>query len=61
MRAKRVKPRRTKNIILKTITWIAFIGEVLSVCCIDSDSRVPIITAIVCLAWLLLFFKANGE
>ena len=52
--------QRTKNKILKTITGTAVIFAVLSACCVDSESNIPIIVLMICAAWLLLFCAANG-
>lgn len=61
MKVTRVKPRRIKNTILKTITWVAVIGEILAICAIDSASIIPIIVAVICLVWIALFFIANAQ
>ena len=53
--------RRTKNRILKTITVTAVILAVLSACCVDSESNIPIIVLMISAAWLFLFCLANGE
>ena len=45
--------------IIKTITVIALVIWLLSVCCIDSKSWVPFISCGVSLLWLLLVTIAN--
>lgn len=45
--------------IVKTVTVIALVVWLLSVCCIDSESRIPFITCGVSLLWLLLVTIAN--
>ena len=47
--------------VLKAITWIAGIGAVLSGCCLDSESYIPVIVLMVCASWLLLMTLANME
>lgn len=56
-----MKKKKLKNRILKTITAIAGAGVVVSGCCLDSESNVPLIICGVCLAWLTLFTVANVE
>jgi uncharacterized membrane protein len=55
------KKRNYKNMILKTITSIAIIGEVLAVCSLDSDSNLPLLIAGICSLYLVVFFIANRE
>ena len=48
-----------KNLILKTIAWIAAALLFISGMALDSDSRTPAIVCIVALAYLALFAYAN--
>ena len=50
-----------KNIILKAITTITTILFILSCAAADSDSWIPMITAVICLAWLVPFVWVNRE
>ena len=38
---------------------IAIIGAIVSGCCLDSKSKIPMIALAVCLAWVSLFSIAN--
>ena len=49
----------TKNKILKTITTIAVIGALVSACCLDSKSKLPMYTLGGCVVYLTLFALAN--
>jgi len=46
---------------LKTITIIAAVLFILAVCCMDSDSYIPVIVGFVCEAWLALMAYANRD
>lgn len=48
-----------KNIILKTITWIAAILFIFSATAVDSISNIPRIVCLACSVWILLFMFAN--
>lgn len=50
-----------RNKILKTITGAAAIGMLISSCCLDADSWIPVIVLGVCMAWMLLFLAANQD
>lgn len=39
--------------LYKTLNIIAFIAFILSVCCIDSDTIIPAIIAVMSLLWLI--------
>lgn len=47
-----------KNKILKATNYVAGLGFIVSGCCLDSDTWLPLILCGVCLAWLVL---ANWE
>lgn len=53
--------RKMRKKVLKTITIIAAIMFTLSVCTLDSDSCIPIITAFICEGWLALMAYANKD
>ena len=61
MKIKVYKAKRTKNKILKTITGISIILNLLSVMCIDGESYIPYIVILICTCWLVLFYMANKE
>ena len=50
---------KRKNKVLKTITGISIILNLLSVMCIDGESYIPYIVIIVCTTWLTIFYTAN--
>lgn len=52
---------KIKNTILLMITRIAVLVLIISVCCVDSASIVPLITFGVSLGWLVLFVIANDD
>lgn len=56
-----MQKRKIKNIILKGINLIMAALFVLSITAIDSPSRIPVIVAIICEAWFLLFMLANHD
>lgn len=58
---KNKRGRKMKNIILKTISAIAFIVLIISVCCVDSDTNIFYYLIIVSSFWLLPFSIANKE
>lgn len=45
--------------IIKFITFIAFITFILSICCIDSESWLPLISCMISSLWLILIAIAN--
>lgn len=49
----------SKNKLLKAKAKIYMIVFILSVCCLDSDSVIPIIICLLTAAWFLLFTIAN--
>lgn len=53
------KSRRVKKYILNSIT--AFMGVLfwLSICALDSESWIPVISALVAVGWMCLFALAN--
>ena len=53
--------QKIKNAILLTLTKIAALALMISVCCVDSESLIPIYVFLASLAWLALFAKANEE
>lgn len=50
-----------KKKVLKTITSIAAVTAMISISCLDSDSYIPAVIALVSVAWLGLFTYANRE
>lgn len=49
-----------KNLILKTVTVLAFVGFWASIAMMDSENIIPfVIVMFVSLGWLFLFSKAN--
>ncbi len=50
-----------KNKILKAITAIAGVLMVLSMCAMDSDSWLPFIVYVSCIAWLGVFTEVNKD
>ena len=55
-----MKRKKNKNLILKAVAYIMGFLLLLSGCALDSDSWIPHIVFIVCMAWLTLFAYANG-
>lgn len=53
--------RQRKNKTLKALTWLAGCLFVLSACCLDSLSYIPMIVCSVCAGWLLLMYAANSR
>lgn len=52
--------KKAKNVILNTITYLAFIVLLTSVALLDSDNNAPFyVSMFVSLGWLYLFAKAN--
>jgi hypothetical protein len=49
-----------RKTFLKTITWIAGVTWALSVCCLDSDTWIPLILSVISGSWLFLMAIANG-
>ena len=52
--------RKAHNFILKTITVIAAIMLMLSICALDSPSCIPLIVCVVSISWLGIVAYANG-
>ena len=50
-----------KNKILKIITWLNVISFLTSVTLLDSVSYIPLIVALVNMAWISLFIFANRD
>lgn len=50
-----------KNKILKFITWLNVISFLTSVTLLDSVSYIPLIVALVNMAWISLFIFANRD
>ena len=44
---------------MKTITAVAVVAGLISACCLDSESKVPMVVLGICLAYLTLFTLAN--
>lgn len=57
----RNKADKIRVIILKAITVAATIGFFVAGSAVDSESNVPIIICIICMAWLGLMTAANME
>ena len=54
--------RKVKNVILKSITVIAFFAWGITACAMDSENiNVLLIINFLSLAWLFLMALANGE
>lgn len=51
--------KKWKNRILESITFLAAAIWVLSACCLDSKSNIPLIALFISGLWLLLFAAAN--
>ena len=49
------------NRVIKTITTIAGIIAILSICCLDSQSYIPFISLAISGTWVFLFLLANAE
>lgn len=47
--------------ILKTSVYIAIAGLMVSMCCLDSNTIIPMIVCGVCGFWLVFMSIANGE
>lgn len=56
-----MKRRKLKNKFLKAVTWSAGIGVIVSACCLDSESNIPLYICIACAAWLCLMIAANAD
>lgn len=52
---------KVKNEILMMVTRIAALVLVVSVCCLDSASTLPLVAFCASLAWLSLFMIANDD
>ncbi len=50
-----------KKKILKGSIYLAVVMELLSACALDSESLIPIITLIICAAYLALIVVANSR
>ena len=53
--------RSTKNMVLKSITTIAVIIDLLSIMLLDSDSWIPVVAMAICTCWIFLFAIANTK
>ena len=54
--------RKAKNVILNTVTYLAFLTLLTSVALLDSENNIPFYVAmLVSLGWLYLFAKANEK
>jgi hypothetical protein len=49
-----------RKTFLKVITWIAGVVWALSVCCLDSDTWIPLVLSVISGSWLFLMAIANG-
>ena len=54
-----MKRRNRKNKVLKVTTYIAIFGALISGCCLDSKSYIPMIILGICLVWVSLIALAN--
>lgn len=45
--------------VLKAMTWLAGILWCLGVCCLDSNTNVPIVAVVLSTAWITLIYAAN--
>jgi hypothetical protein len=56
-----MKKNKIKRFVLKTVTGIAWIVFILSICALDSPNFVlPVVCLAVSMAWLAVFSWANG-
>ena len=56
-----MKKKKIKNVVLKSITVLAFIIFVISACCFDSTYPIPFyIICIVSLLWITVMSYING-
>lgn len=53
--------QKIKNAILLTITRIAAVVLIVSICCVDSASIIPIVAFLLSMTWLVLFAYANND
>ena len=52
--------RKAKNVILNTVTYLAFLTLLTSVALLDSENNIPFYVAmLVSLGWLYLFALSN--
>ena len=51
---------KTRIFIIEFITIIALILSFISVCCLDSETYIPLIIFAICLIWLFIFAWANN-
>lgn len=58
--AKRKTVLKIKKAVLKTSVWLAVVLFMVSVCMLDSESNIPLITCAASLGWLVLMGWANG-
>ena len=53
--------RKTRQKIIKALTAVAGLGFVVSACCLDANSKVPMYICVGCVAWLALIYAANHD
>jgi hypothetical protein len=58
---RRMKRRKRKNKILKATTYIAIFGALISGCCLDSKSYIPMVILGICLLYISLIALANMD
>lgn len=54
------KRRKLHNRVLKATAWFMFLALIISGCCADSPSWLPLIVCVIAYSWLALFAYANG-
>lgn len=60
MRKRNSFRKKLHNASLKITAWIMFFALVISGCCMDSPSWLPLIVCVIAYSWLALFAYANG-
>ena len=61
MKVVRRKKRSIKSRVLLVLTYISIPVVLASAVCLDSDSKIPIVTFCLSFGYLLLMFYANKE
>lgn len=61
MKVVRKKKRSIKSRVLLILTYISIFVVLASAVCLDSDSKIPIVSFCLSIGYLLLIFYANKE
>lgn len=61
MKVVRKKKRSIKSRVLLILTYISIFVVLASAVCLDSDSKIPIVSFSLSIGYLLLMFYANKE